>query len=159
MKCVAFQVDARHLCLAHFTSRWVSAAVQSAGDFQSLRRGCSGDEMDDRFVVPHRLTAPIRRDEGKQPVLDLVPFAGAGRKMTHRNAQSCLIGKVLQFQFPQPQPPPVASAPIGRDQNRLRIRINTSALKRHQPRMEATAKAPVSWSVPTLTKPALRPMS
>ena len=31
--------------------------------------------------------------------------------------------------------------------------------ERHHPRIEATAKAPVSWSVPMLTNPVLRPMS
>ena len=62
-------------------------------------------------------------------MLDLVPFAGAGRKVTHRNAQSRLIGEFLQLQLPQPQSPPVAATPVGSNQNRLRIRINASALK------------------------------
>jgi len=144
MKFVGLQVDPRHLGIAYFTPRWVAATVQSAGDFQTLGCAGPGNEIDDRFVVPQGLSTPVRRDEGKQPVLDLVPFAGARREMTHRNAQSGLIGKGLQLQLPQPQPPPVASTPVGGDQNRLRIRIKASAFKAPPPRMEATAKAPVS---------------
>ena len=92
-------------------------------------------------------------------MFDLVPFAGAGRKMTHRNGQSRLIGEFLQLELPQPQPPAVASAAVGRDQNPLCVRVNPPALKTPPSANGGHCKAPVSWSVPTLTKPALRPMS
>src|SRR5271157_1628278 len=62
-------------------------------------------------------------------MLDLVPFAGAGWKMTDRNAQGGLIGEFLQFQFPESQAPAVAATAVGSDQNRLRLRINASALR------------------------------
>ncbi len=60
-------------------------------------------------------------------MFDLVPFAGAGRKVANRNIQPRLIGEFLQFEFPQPQPPPVASAAVGGDQNRLGMWIDASA--------------------------------
>ena len=77
MKLVAFQVEALHLRIGYLASCRVFAAIQSAGDFQSLRRGCLGDEIDDRFVVSQWLPAPISRDKGKQPVFDLVPLCAA----------------------------------------------------------------------------------
>lgn len=62
-------------------------------------------------------------------MLDLVPFAGAWRKVTYRDGQSSLIGEFLQLQFPQPQPPSVAAAAVGGNQDRFRLRINASALR------------------------------
>ena len=93
-------------------------------------------------------------------MLDLVPFAGARREMADGDGQTRFVGQLLQFQLPEPQPRAVAAAAVGRDEQVAALwdtSLRPSA--RHQPRMEATANAPVSWSVPTLTKPALRPMS
>src|SRR5205809_3565462 len=73
--------------------------------------------MDHRFVVLQGFATPIRRDEGKQAVLDLVPFAGPRRKMAHPQGKTRFVGKFLQFQLPQAQPPPVAAPAIGRNQN------------------------------------------
>ena len=128
MKLVTFQVNALHLFIAYFAPGGVFAPIQSAGDFQSLGGGRRGDEIDDCFVIPQWLPAPIGRDKGKQPVLDLVPFAGAGRKVTHRNAQCGLIGEFLQLQLPQPQSPPVTATAVGSNQDRFCVRINASAL-------------------------------
>ncbi len=48
--------------------------------------------------------APIRGDERKEAVLDLVPLAGARRKVTDRHGESDLVGEGRQRQFPQAQP-------------------------------------------------------
>ena len=61
-------------------------------------------------------------------MLDLVPFAGAGREVAYRDGQRGLIGEFLQFQFPQPQAPSVAAPAVGGDQDRLRLRINAPTL-------------------------------
>ena len=66
-------------------------------------------------------------------MLDLVPFAGAPRKMTNGKAQPPLIREFLQFQFPQPQPPSVASTTVGPDQNRLRPGIEAFAFNAAPP--------------------------
>jgi hypothetical protein len=59
MKLVTFQVEVLYLRIAYLASWRVLAAVQSAGDFPSLRGSCLGDEMDDRFVVSQWFTPPI----------------------------------------------------------------------------------------------------
>ena len=84
----------------YFTPGRIFPAIRSAGDFPSFCRDRPGDEMDDRFVIPQRLTAPIGGDEGKQPVFDLVPFAGAWRQMANRNGDARFIGEILQFALP-----------------------------------------------------------
>ena len=60
-------------------------------------------------------------------MLDFVPFAGAGRKVTNRDSQSGLISEFLQLQFPQPQPPAIAPARIGGNPDRRRLRVQPLA--------------------------------
>ena len=49
-------------------------------------------------------------------VLDLVPFAGAGRQVADHDFEAELIGQLLKFAFPQPHPPAVAAAAVSGDQ-------------------------------------------
>ena len=97
MELMSLQTEALHLLVAHLASGRVFSAIQSADDHQSLGGGRFGDEIDDGLIVSQRLAAPVRRDEREQPVLDLVPFTGAWREVTNGNAQSSLIGQLLQF--------------------------------------------------------------
>lgn len=102
MEFVTLHVEAFHLVVADATTGWVFPAIQSARDLQSLCGSGLSDEVDDGFLIAQWLAAPIGGDEGEQPVFDPVPFAGAGRKVTDREAQACLISKLLQLQLPQP---------------------------------------------------------
>src|SRR5712691_4055867 len=62
-------------------------------------------------------------------MLDLIPLTRARRKMTDRNVQCRLIGKLLQLQLPEPQAPAVATTPVGGDENRCRLRIDVPTLR------------------------------
>ena len=59
MKFVGFEVNALHLFIAYCAPGCVFASIESAGDFQSLCRGRPGDEIDDCFVIPQWLSAPV----------------------------------------------------------------------------------------------------
>lgn len=59
MKRVTSQLDALHLFVAHLASGWIFSTIQSAPDLEALRGGCSGDEIDDRFIIAQRLAAPV----------------------------------------------------------------------------------------------------
>src|SRR6266404_4029680 len=61
--------------------------------------------------------------ETLQTMLDLVPFARAGREVRDRDAQARFIGKLLQLPLPQPQAPAVAASPVGRDQDAFGLGI------------------------------------
>src|SRR6266851_2161642 len=56
--------------------------VQYRFGFEPGSRLRATDEIDDRFVVDQRLSFPVQTDERKEPVLDLVPLAGAWRVVT-----------------------------------------------------------------------------
>src|SRR5579864_1127422 len=60
-------------------------------------------------------------------MLDLVPLARPGRKMTHLDVQPRGIGEALQLELPQPQAPAIAPAGVGRDQDAPRPRIEPPA--------------------------------
>ena len=82
-----------------------------------------GNEMDDGAIVRQRLTSPVHRDEGEQSVLDLVPFARARRKVTHRNRQALFCREGLQLALPQRETIPVAAPAVCADQKATRARI------------------------------------
>ncbi len=87
-------------------------------------------------------------------MLHLVPFARARREMADRQCQPRLVGQAPQLPFPQPQAPAVAATAIGGNQQppRAQIKVAATADRGHRERAGA-------WSVPTWTKPALRPRS
>src|SRR3712207_8625800 len=74
----------------------------------------------------------VLRDEGEQPVLDLVPFAGAGREVADAERQARLVGQPLQLPRPQPQPRAVAPPAVGGDQQPPRSEEHTSELQSRQ---------------------------
>src|SRR5258708_2173988 len=49
--------------------------------------GGGGGGLEDALVAGQRPAPPVHRDRGEQPVLDPVPLGGAGREVTHRDAQ------------------------------------------------------------------------
>ena len=61
-------------------------------DRQPVGRFGRGDQFDNNLMTDQRTTAPILRYETKQPMLDLVPFAGSRRKMTNRDRQAERVG-------------------------------------------------------------------
>ena len=46
-------------------------------------------------------------------MLDLVPFAGARRKVTNAQGQACFIREGLQFQLPEPETRAVTATTVG----------------------------------------------
>jgi hypothetical protein len=47
---------------------------------------------------------PIARDVAEQPVLDRVPLACAGRKVTDADLKARVVGEALKLGLPQAQP-------------------------------------------------------
>jgi hypothetical protein len=153
MKPIRLKMDALHFFLGDLAAGWIFAAVQSACHFRSFRSGRLGNEIDDGFLIAQR--SPHQFDERKEK--------GGARSCSTRSFQvgndrprwaGCFIREGLQLPFPQAQPPaiPPPSAVI-----RILVDAGGSRLPswRHHPRMDATADAPVSWSVPTVTNPVL----
>ena len=90
-----------HLLIADLDPRRIGVGVQGRLHGQAGAGVGGADQLDDGFIARQRLTAPVLGDGGEQPMLDLVPFAGARREMAHRDRQAGLIGPALEFPFPQ----------------------------------------------------------
>lgn len=150
------QVDFSPLFVGDLATDGIPPTIQSAGDFQAGRRGRFRDQVHHRGIIGQRLTSPVQADEREEPVLNLVPFAGTRRKMADRDGETQFIGETLQLPFPQTQPRPMASPASAVISNRVAWGYARRPSARHHARIEATAKAAVSWSVPTLTKPLFR---
>jgi len=79
---VGININLLHFFGCNLASGWILAAIQPARYRQPFCCGRFGNEIHDGFVIPQWLPPPIGRDEGKQSMLDLVPFAGCWREMT-----------------------------------------------------------------------------
>jgi hypothetical protein len=73
---------------ASFVLPWVERCAYR----QSGLGRCTCDEIDDDLLRGKRATAPVLGDETEQPVLDLVPFAGARRKVTDVQGNVQFVG-------------------------------------------------------------------
>jgi hypothetical protein len=129
MKAVGLKLHGLHLLSTHFASGRVLASIQPASHGQALRGGGPGNQMHDCFVITQRLATPVGGDEGEQPVLDLVPLAGARREVADRDGEPGLIGELLQLKLPQAQPVAITPAGIGGDENALGPAVDAAAFR------------------------------
>ena len=63
-------------------------------------------------MADQRLPSPVLGDEREEPVLNLVPLAGARRQMAYLNRKAQFLGQLLQFHLPQPHPAAVAASAV-----------------------------------------------
>src|ERR1700759_4497444 len=121
-----FQVG--QLLIAYLDRSGITVGVQFSFDDQAGARSGAGDQIDNRLAADERTSTPVPGDEAEEPMLDLIPFTGARRKMADDQLQAQLIGQFLQAYLPQPRVRPVGAARIGGDQQ-----LDTLLGKRRQP--------------------------
>src|SRR6266550_9060272 len=100
------------LLFGEFHPRGVEVRVEFALDGESGRGRSVGDEVDDGLVGFQRPSPPVDGDSGEEPVLDLVPFAGAGWVMADRDLKAGGSGQLGEFVLPQPWPVSIRSATV-----------------------------------------------
>ena len=110
------EVDCPQVLLAYRDTGRIAVVVEFGSDREAGIRGGIANQVNDDFMVDQRPTAPIFRNVAEHPMFDLVPFVGAGRKVTHVDRHARLVRELLQFHLPKPIAAGVAPAPIGRDQ-------------------------------------------
>ena len=79
----------------YFDPGFIVILIEHRLDFEPSTRPSASNEIDDSLVVDQRLSFPVQTNKRKEPVLDLVPFAGAGWIVTNRNRYSDLIRQLL----------------------------------------------------------------
>src|SRR5665213_2142589 len=123
MELILSKFDLLHVRVRNSNPCGIGAVVNFGMDLQSFFRRRCGNEADDHLETGERLTAPVLADEGKQPEFDLVPFTGAGRKMTDCEGATCVVGQCLLSTFPETQSRSVATAAVGSNQQAFGIRV------------------------------------
>src|SRR6266487_1908412 len=141
MKGVCNDEERAHLLIRYLAPRRIAVGVELALDRQPGLRGGRRDQFHDDGVIHQRLATPVLADPGEEAMLNLVPFARSRRQMADGDRQADFIRQVLKLPFPQAYSRAVTASTI------------------HHWRMLSTAKAAVSWSMPTFTQPALHSRS
>src|SRR3954454_21381125 len=88
--------------------------------FQPLLGSRRANQAHDDFQGFERYSLPVAGDVAEEPVLDLVPLAGARWVVTDLDLEARLIGELLQCPTPQPRSWAVAAATVGGDQQAFR---------------------------------------
>src|SRR5258708_12931941 len=101
MKVIADDVEGLEISVSDGETRRIRVAVLDGSDVQSFLGGRMRDQLNDGFQRRERLGTPIDGNEGKEAMLDLVPFAGGRRIMRHGDGELFLISQGLQGLLPQ----------------------------------------------------------
>ena len=94
MECVPPKIDLLHLLLRDLDPRRIRTPIEFIYDLQTRLGRRRRDEVDDRFVTDQRLAQRVLADEREEPMLDLVPLAGARREVAHRDLQARVVDPV-----------------------------------------------------------------
>src|ERR1039458_3389593 len=75
---IALEVDQCQFFVGDLRAGGVLGRIEFGANLQPGACCGVGDQRDDDLVAHERATAPVLGDVAKHPMLDLVPFAGAG---------------------------------------------------------------------------------
>src|SRR6516162_603478 len=121
------KIDFSHLFLGDSYTGWIPVGIKLASDPQTSARGGGRNQVHNHLVADQGLAAPILTDEREEPVFDLVPLAGSGRKMRNGKLQLPLVRQSLQLPLPQSQSSSVAASRISGNEQALCLGIDSSA--------------------------------
>src|SRR5260370_14497497 len=74
------------------------------------------NQLDNGLKGRERLATPIDGNVRKEPMLDLVPFAGGRRQVANGNGQAALSSQVLHLLLPQPITRTIGATTFSHDQ-------------------------------------------
>jgi len=83
-----------HLRIGDGDPRGILSAVELGADVQAAAAPRRADQTHDRGEVHERRAAPVHRNVREEAMLELVPLAGAGRKVTDRDRQPGAVGQL-----------------------------------------------------------------
>src|SRR3954469_20382088 len=115
MKLVPLEGQFSKLFVRHLEPSFVGILVQLGPNVEPCFGGRAADQIDHDLAADQGASAPVVGDVAEHPMLDRVPLAGSGWKVTDLDLDAELIGQLLQLAFPQAIP--VAAATIRRNQH------------------------------------------
>src|SRR5512135_2325121 len=82
MERISLNPYGRQFLVGYLDPGFITVGIQLRLDMQPGLGLRVPDQVDDHGATQQRLAAPVLRDMANHPVLDLVPFTGAGREVT-----------------------------------------------------------------------------
>src|SRR5215831_9158784 len=117
------EIQVLHLLSTDLNTGWIGILIQLGLDGEArIGRGMT-NYIDDYLVINQRPPPPILGNMTKHPMLDLIPLTGPRRKVPDVDRQPDRIGELLEFDLPQPIATGIAPPAIGRDEDRVGLRI------------------------------------
>src|SRR5215468_3029530 len=124
---VAAEGQRGHLLVADRGAGRVAPGAELRSDAQPGAGSSRCDGRHDDLMAGQGPASPVHGDVGEQPVLDLVPFRGAGREVARGDLQAGLEGKCGQLMLPGPGAGVVRAARVRGDQQPPGARIGGAA--------------------------------
>src|SRR5213594_672649 len=128
---VPVKFDCGELVLRYLHTGLIVIGVQHGFDAETAASSRVPNQINNSLKVDQWPTPPVEADEGKQPVLDLVPLAGSRGIVTYSDRSADFIRQPLEFDLPSTQTGSVAPTTVGADQEACRERICSSSV--HSP--------------------------
>ena len=126
MKVVRLEIERGQLRVCDLDTCRVLSPIEFGADLQACACRCAGDQIDNDFVTHQGSTPPVLSDVAEHPMLDLVPFAGSRREVTHMDGQSQAKRQGLQRHLPQTAPAAIAAAAVVQRAEALRTAARRS---------------------------------
>ena len=95
MKFLSSQLYLSHLFVRNLDSFGIQIRIQFALHSQAVLGRRGGDQVDDDLVIHQRLATPVLTDRREEAVFNLVPLAGARRKVADPDVQLRFVGQLL----------------------------------------------------------------
>lgn len=117
------EIQSLHVLTTDLHTGWLGVLSQLGLDGETcVGRGMTND-MDDHLVTHQRPPPPMLGHMTKHPLFDLLPLTGPRRKVPDVDRDTALIGELLACSLPQPIATGIAPPTIGRDEDRVGLRI------------------------------------
>src|SRR5216684_9011777 len=115
MKVIGDAVDGGEVCVGDGDALGIVAVIEAATNGEAGIGSGGADQLENDLMADERGCPPVLGDEREEPMLDLVPFGGAGRQMADDQGEADLVGELLQLGLPQPATTAIAAAAVGGD--------------------------------------------
>src|SRR3989338_3235511 len=123
MELLSCKCESSELLFRHDDAFLIGIGVEFGMDLQASLCRRVGDEFDDDLPTHEGNCPPVRRDVTEHAMLDFVPLARARWVVRHRDRETCLIRKFLEFQFEEARATGITPSAIGSDVQLTRICI------------------------------------
>src|SRR5690242_15079462 len=104
MKWIALNSESIQFVVGNLDSRCVGIFIQRRLDPQTSVGRRAANQINHDLPAYQRACAPIGGDMTEHAMLNLVPFAGAWRKVANLNGQMQFVSQQLQLPAPQAHP-------------------------------------------------------